>query len=41
MRVVTYRKPVWSADGATVFLGLARWDKKVPTPKDQTAKADK
>jgi dipeptidyl aminopeptidase/acylaminoacyl peptidase len=34
MRIVAYRKPSWSADGADVFFGMAKWDAKPPKPKD-------
>ena len=35
MRVVTYRKPLWSSDGAQVYLGMAKWyDKPAAPPKD-------
>lgn len=33
MRMVTFRRPSWSDDGRTVFLGIGRWDEKVDTPK--------
>jgi len=29
MRTVSARRPSWSADGRTLFLGIARWDDKV------------
>jgi dipeptidyl aminopeptidase/acylaminoacyl peptidase len=32
LRTVTYRRPSWSEDGATVFLGLAEWYPKPATP---------
>jgi fermentation-respiration switch protein FrsA (DUF1100 family) len=35
MRIVSYRKPSWSADGADVFFGIAKWDDQVPKPKDE------
>jgi dipeptidyl aminopeptidase/acylaminoacyl peptidase len=34
MRIVAYRKPSWSADGADVFCGIAKWDEKPPKPKE-------
>ncbi len=33
LRTVTYRRPSWSDDGATIFLGLSDWYAKPPTPK--------
>ena len=36
-RIVSYRRPSWSDDGRTVFVGIGQWDEKVPgtaTPKD-------
>jgi dipeptidyl aminopeptidase/acylaminoacyl peptidase len=33
MRIVSSRKPAWSADGADVFLGIAVWDDKAPATK--------
>ena len=35
LRVVSYRKPSWEEDGGIVFLGLAKWDKKLPSKKDK------
>jgi dipeptidyl aminopeptidase/acylaminoacyl peptidase len=32
MRTVSFRRPSWSNDGTIVFLGLAKWDEKPPTP---------
>ena len=40
MRVVSYRRPSWSEDGKTVFLGIARWDEKTEAPKKEGAKPD-
>jgi dipeptidyl aminopeptidase/acylaminoacyl peptidase len=44
MRIVTYRKPSWSADGTDVFFGIAKWDEKPPKakepPKDASKEAD-
>ena len=37
MRLVSYRKPTWADDGATVFLGIAKWEKKLPSAKDKAA----
>ena len=37
MRVISFRRPSWSDDGRTIFLGVAKWDEKPPQP----AKADK
>ncbi len=33
LRTVTFRRPSWSDDGATVFLGLADWNVKPPAPR--------
>jgi dipeptidyl aminopeptidase/acylaminoacyl peptidase len=33
LRMVTYRRPSWSEDGKTLFVGLAQWYPKLPTPK--------
>jgi hypothetical protein len=34
LRVVSYRRPSWSDDGRTIFVGVARWDEKIaPAPK--------
>jgi dipeptidyl aminopeptidase/acylaminoacyl peptidase len=33
MRLVTYRRPSWSDDGATVFLGYAPWYEKPPSAR--------
>ena len=32
MRTVSFRRPSWSEDGRMVFLGLAPWSEKPPTP---------
>ncbi len=32
LRTVSYRRPSWSDDGATLFLGLADWYPKPPSP---------
>jgi dienelactone hydrolase len=32
-RVVSSRTPQWSEDGATVYIGIADWDRKVNAPK--------
>ncbi len=32
LRTVTYRRPSWSEDGNTVFVGLANWYPKPPAP---------
>ncbi len=39
MRLVSYRKPFWADYGSTVFLGFAKWDKKLPN-KDKTDKTE-
>ncbi len=31
-RIVSYRRPSWSDDGRTIFVGLGRWNEKVPGP---------
>lgn len=33
IRTVAYRKPSWSEDGDVVFLGVAKWDEKLPEAK--------
>ena len=33
LRLVAFRKPSWSDDGATVFLGVAKWNEKPPAAK--------
>jgi dipeptidyl aminopeptidase/acylaminoacyl peptidase len=38
MRLVSYHKPAWEEDGGVVFLGIAKWDKKLPTKKDKDKK---
>jgi dienelactone hydrolase len=46
MRTVSYRKPTWSADGQTVFLGMAKWlekplaAKKAASDKEATTETD-
>ncbi len=40
MRIVSYRKPSWSTDGADVFVGIARWDEKIPKAKDSKEPAE-
>jgi dipeptidyl aminopeptidase/acylaminoacyl peptidase len=32
MRTVSFRRLSWSADGTTIFLGLAKWDDKIVPP---------
>lgn len=40
MRVVAFRRPSWSDDGKTIFVGLAKWDVKAqPEKKDDAAPA--
>lgn len=39
MRVVAYHKPTWEEDGGIVFLGLAKWERKLPK-KDKDKKDD-
>ena len=31
-RIVSYRRPSWSDDGRTIFVGIGRWTEKVPGP---------
>jgi dienelactone hydrolase len=31
-RIVSYRRPSWSDDGAVLFIGVAKWDLKPPSP---------
>lgn len=38
MRTVSYRKPSWSFEGDIVFIGLSKWEEKLPVPKDAPAK---
>jgi dipeptidyl aminopeptidase/acylaminoacyl peptidase len=33
LRTVTFRRPSWSDDGATIFVGLSDWYDKPPAPK--------
>ncbi len=33
MRIVSARKPAWSAEGADIFIGIAAWDEKPPAKK--------
>jgi dipeptidyl aminopeptidase/acylaminoacyl peptidase len=40
MRIVSYRKPSWSTDGADIFVGIARWDEKIPKAKDSKEPAE-
>jgi dienelactone hydrolase len=37
MRTVTFRKPEWAEDGATVFLGVAKWEEKIAEAKKPAA----
>src|SRR5262245_15343040 len=39
LRIVSFRKPSWSDDGAVVFLGVARWNEKVADAKKSEAPA--
>jgi dipeptidyl aminopeptidase/acylaminoacyl peptidase len=40
-RTVAFRRPTWSDDGRTVFVGIAQWDEKVETdPKAKTDGSD-
>jgi len=40
MRIVSYRKPSWTTDGTDVFVGIARWDEKIPKAKDSKEPAE-
>ena len=41
MRTVGFQKPSWAADGDIVFLGVAKWEDKIETPKkEEAAKSD-
>jgi len=31
-RIVSYRRPTWSDDGRAIFVGIGRWNEKVPGP---------
>jgi dipeptidyl aminopeptidase/acylaminoacyl peptidase len=31
-RIVSFRRPSWSEDGRTIFLGIANWEPKLPPP---------
>jgi dienelactone hydrolase len=36
-RIVSFRRPSWSDDGRTVFVGVAKWEQKTaPAPKPKT-----
>jgi dipeptidyl aminopeptidase/acylaminoacyl peptidase len=37
-RIVSFRRPTWSDDGQTVFVGVARWDEKVKDASKDAAK---
>ncbi len=39
-RIVAFRRPTWSDDGRTIFVGVGRWDEKGPE-KDQDGARDK
>jgi dipeptidyl aminopeptidase/acylaminoacyl peptidase len=36
LRIVSFRRPSWSDDGRTVFVGIAPWDEKVQETKPKT-----
>ena len=41
MRTVAFRRPAWSEDGNTVFVGIAEWEAKPPAaPKEKTENGD-
>ena len=44
MRTVSFRKPSWSDDGKTIFLGVAKWNEKPPaankTDEEEPAAVD-
>jgi dipeptidyl aminopeptidase/acylaminoacyl peptidase len=35
LRTVSFRRPSWSDDGKTIFVGVAKWDEKPPSEKDK------
>ena len=37
-RIVSYRRPSWSDDGRTVFVGMGRWEEKAPEPAKEAPK---
>jgi dienelactone hydrolase len=37
LRTVAFRKPTWAEDGDVVFLGVAKWEEKIPEPKKPAA----
>ena len=39
-RIVAFRRPVWSDDGGTIFLGVAPWAEKSPTKEKDAGAAD-
>ena len=39
-RTVAYRRPSWSDDGATVFLGMAKWQDKIALPAKKDGEED-
>ena len=40
MRVLSSRKPAWELDGGIVFVGMSKWDKKVPSSKKDKDKKE-
>jgi dipeptidyl aminopeptidase/acylaminoacyl peptidase len=40
MRTVSYRRPSWSDDGKTVFIGVAAWAERPPSEKKTDTTAD-
>jgi dienelactone hydrolase len=40
MRTVAFHKPSWSEEGDVVFLGVAKWDEKLPEAKKPAATAE-
>ena len=40
LRVVSYRRPTWSDDGRTIFVGVSEWDEKIAPPAKPTPKPD-
>ncbi len=40
MRTVSFRRPAWSEDGRTVFVGIAGWGAKAPAEKKPEPPAD-
>jgi dipeptidyl aminopeptidase/acylaminoacyl peptidase len=39
-RIVSFRRPEWSKDGAVVFVGIAEWPAKLGSPNEDAAAVD-